>query len=129
MRTSLTRRRFATATLLGPLALAGCNLRPRVSGNLTLTNSSGEDAEVTVEITDRESGDRVLRDSYQVPASDDGMLVEDAVTVSGRYDVEATVAETEESASAVWRLPPDDGEDYYSIGVGVLSDGSVSITQ
>jgi hypothetical protein len=127
MTSAHSRRRFATATLLGPLLLAGCNSRARVSGNLTLTNAYGENTEVTVEITDRESGDRVLRDSYQVPASDDGMLVEDAVTISRSYDVEATVAETEESTSEVWRLPSDDGEDYYSIRVGVLSDGSVAI--
>jgi len=129
MGTSLTKRRFVTAALLGPLLLAGCGSRARVSGDLSLTNSFGEDAEVSVRITDRESGDRVLRESYRVPASDDGILVEDAVTIPGSYDVEATVTETDESTSGVWRLPSDDDEDYYSIRVGVLSDGSVTITR
>ena len=120
---------FVAAILSGPRFLAGCSSRARVSGNLTLTNSYGEDAEVTVRIADAESGNGVLRDSYQVPASDDGMLVEDAVTMPGRYDVEATVTETDESTEGVWRLPSEDDEGYYSIRIGVLSDGSVTITR
>lgn len=127
MHLSITKRRLMTTILPGILFLAGCSSESAVSGNLALTNSSGESAEVTVKITDQESGDRILNDSYQVPASDDGILIEDVVTTPGSYELEASVTDSDESTSGVWRLPSDDDQDYYSIRISVLSDGSLSI--
>jgi len=119
-----TRRGFLASALLGTFFLSGCNFMSEVGGNLALTNSSGESKAVTVRIADRSSGESILRDLYQVPASDDGILVADVVTQPGSYDVEATTDDGAEAASGIWRL--NDG--YYSIRVGVLSDGSLRIS-
>jgi len=96
--------------------------------NLALTNSTDESARITVIVTDTESGDPLLRDSYRVAASDDGALVEGVVTTTGRYEVEATVEDTDESASGIWRIPSDADPAYYSIRIGLLSDGTLSIS-
>jgi len=81
-----------------------------------------------VEITDRRSEETLLRDSYQVPASDDGILVENVVTTTGRYYVEATVENTGESASRIWDIPGLDNPKNYAIMVGISTDGSLEIS-
>ena len=128
-----TRRRFVqSAGVASTIIIAGClgnnDDSDRVSGNLALTNSSGEAVGVTVRITDGESEERILRDSYQVPPSDDGTLVEDVVTTAGSYDVEATAKDTDEAASEVWNLLSGDSQNYYQVRVGILSDGSLKIS-
>ena len=125
-----TRRQFVrSAGVVSTIIIAGClgdkNDSDVVSGNLALTNSSGEAVGVTVRITDRESEERILRDPYQVPPSDDGILVEDVVTTTGSYDVEATAKDTDEAVSEVWNLP---SSKYYQVRVGILSDGSLNIS-
>ena len=125
-----TRRQFVrSAGVASTIIIAGClgdkNDSDRVGGNLALVNSSGEAVGVTVRITDRESEERILRDLYQVPPSDDGIFVEDVVTTTGSYDVEATAKDTDRAVSEVWNLP---SSKYYHLQVAILSDGSLKIS-
>jgi hypothetical protein len=72
--------------------------------------------------------DALLDESYQVPPSDDGILVEDVVMASVNDNVEATVENTEEYAANLWRIPSGDDPENYAIRVGLLSDGSLKIS-
>ncbi len=123
----LSKREFIPLTL-GVLSSPGCSLRSDSGANLALTNSSGETVNITVEITDIGSEKILLMDSYQVPASDDGTLVQDIVMRSGDYNVGATVENTDEAASSVWRIPSGDNPENYSIRIGILSNGNLNIS-
>lgn len=114
-----------SSAILGTFFLAGCNLvQTDVSGHLSLTNSSGDSVELRVRITDRSSGETKLRESYEVPSIDTVITYDDVVTKSGNYNVEATVVNSDEAVSGVWRLRR--GE--YWIRVGVLSDRSLRLS-
>jgi len=128
MNTRHSGRKFVTAATLGILLVSGCRSVSGGGANLALTNASDEPARITVTITERGSGKTLLDDSYQVPASDDGILVEDVVTTTGSSDVEATVESTGESATSVWRIPSGDDPENYAIRVGLLSDGGLRIS-
>ena len=124
----ISKREFMSSATLGILIFSGCSLESDGGANLALTNSSGEKATIVVKITDRGNEDALLDESYQVPPSDDGILVEDVVMASGNYNVEATVENTEEYAANLWRIPSGDDPENYAIRVGLLSDGSLKIS-
>mgnify|MGYP007008814963 CR=1 FL=1 len=128
MKARFSKRRFLISATLSILFLPGCSLRSDGGANLALTNASDSPAQITVNITDRESGETIMMDSYQVPVSDDGILVEDVVTTTGSYDVKATVENTGKSATSVWRIPSENNPENYAIRIGLLSNGSLKIS-
>lgn len=123
----ISKREFMTSATLGLLPFSGCSSQSDGGANLSLTNSSGETATISVKITDRGNDETLLSESYQVPPSDDGTFVEDVVMKSGNYNVEATVENTDEYAASLWRIPSGDNPENYAIRVGLLSDGSLKI--
>jgi len=123
----VSKREFVTATTLSVLWFAGCRSQSAGGANLALTNASDETATVSVAISERSNEETLLDESYQVPASDDGLLVEDVVRRSGEYTVAAAVENTDERAESRWHIPSYDDPENYSIRVGLLSDRTLNI--
>lgn len=124
----LSKREFMTSVTLGFLCFAGCSSQSEGGANLALTNSSSETTTISVKITDRSKEEILLDESYQVPASDDGILVEDVVTRTGDYTVEAAVENTDEYIESRWRIPSGDNPENYAIRVGILSNGTLNLS-
>ena len=124
----LSKRKLMKTTALSFLWFAGCSSQLAGGANLALTNASSETATISVTITERSNEDTLLDESYQVPPSDDGLLVEDVVSSSGEYTVEAAVESSDEHAESRWRIPSNNNPRNYSIRVGLLSDRSLNIS-
>jgi len=115
------------STTLGFLWLAGCSSQTAGGANLSLTNATSETTTISVTISDRTNEETLLDESYEVPASDDGILIEDVITRSGEYNVEAAVENTDERTESLWRIPSDVNPKNYSIRVGLSYDQTLNI--
>lgn len=123
----LSKREFMTSAM-GILCFAGCSSQSDGGANLVLTNSSNESTTISAKITDTSDLETFLDESYQVPASDDGILVEDVVTRSGDYNLEAAVENTDKYTEILWRIPSGEDPENYTVRVGLLSNGTLNIS-